>query len=462
MDKEFKTLVIGGGIVGAGIFWDLSLHGIDTLLVDRGDFASQTSQNSSKMLHGGIRYLENMDFNLVFEALHEKNLWKHLMPELCYEKPFLLPIYNTSKYNLFMTGIGLFAYDLLSSFQNSPYKILSKQQSLEMNPALRKDKLKGSGVYHDVIVDDAKLNIEIILDALAKNKNSQALNYKKVTKIVKEQIKYQVTLTDSFSGCETQVTVENIVTAVGPFTDQFLNDMDICPWENQLLPSKGIHVWLKKDALNINAPIVLQTKDGRIIFVIPHPNAILVGTTESDPEKDFFNIKATQKDIDYIIDNLNEYFKPTVSVDMIISSFAGVRPLAKDDESSLDKGKTSREHKTLQPFSNFFVIVGGKYTTFRVMGQDITRKITTSYQKSYSPLKTAQGFTPHSKYLKAPDEWPSEDELKIIIKDEMPKTLEDLINRRLSVYSPAHNNAQESVEQFVSKHKDFFNQYGLS
>lgn len=461
MKKRYQTVVIGGGIVGAGIFWDLSLHGIDTLLVDRGDFAAQTSQSSSKMLHGGIRYLENMDFNLVFEALHEKNLWKKMMPELCYEKPFLLPIYDSSKYNLFMTRVGLFVYDFLSSFQNSPYKILTKSQSLKINPALRKENLRGSGVYHDVIVDDAKLNLEVIFDGLSSNPSSSAVNYHKVVAISKTDTLYSVTIEDCHSKDRNMIEAENIVCATGPFTDNFMKEVNLFNWEDQLLPSKGIHIWLKKRALNITSPTVLQTDDGRILFVIPHEHSILVGTTETLPDEDFFNIQSTQRDEQYIIDNLNEYFEPHITKEMIIGSFAGVRPLVKDDSSSNDRGKTSREHKTIQPYSNFFVIVGGKYTTFRVMGQDISRGIVQSYGKSYSPNKTANSFIPHSVFVKAPDVLPSKDELKKIIKNELPKTVDDLIYRRLSIYTDAHWKADGSLEDFVRSHEEFFKEEGL-
>lgn len=455
--KYFPVTVIGGGIVGAGIFWDLSLHGVDTLLLDRGDFASQTSQSSSKMLHGGIRYLENLDFHLVFEALHEKNLWKERMPELCKEKSFVLPIYKESKYNLPMTQMGLFTYDLLSSFKNSPYRILSKQQTVNLNPSLKESTLKGAGVYYDVVVDDAKLNLEIIFDGLAQNKNSQALNYKKVIEITEEGHDYLVTYLDTLTGEQEIVKTSEVVVCTGPFTDQFMQKVAPFAWDNQLLPSKGIHLWLQPDALEINTPTVLQTKDGRILFVIPHENAILVGTTESQTSEDFFNIQSEEEEILYILDNLNHYFAPTVHRSSVISSFAGVRPLAKNESSSADRGKTSREHKVLQPRSNFHVIVGGKYTTFRVMGQDITRVIVGRLgQIPYNPLKTADRFQPHSHYLKAPEEMPSKKIIQEIIRTEFPRTIDDLLHRRLSVYSPNHWQLEESMDEFRKRYEGLF------
>ena len=154
IEPFYSTVIIGGGIVGGGIFRDLALHGVDTLLIDKGDFCSQTSQRSSKMLHGGIRYLENLDLRLVWEALHEKNLWKEILPTLCVEEAFHLPIYKgVSKYPLSLTRVALFLYDFLSSFKNAPYEIISASESLKRIPSFNAHGLKGCGIYHDVVMD---------------------------------------------------------------------------------------------------------------------------------------------------------------------------------------------------------------------------------------------------------------------------------------------------------------------
>ena len=176
ISDSYDVAIIGGGIVGAGIFRDLSLHGAKCLLVDKNDFTSQTSQNSSKMLHGGIRYLENLDFELVWEALHEKNLWLRIAPHLCFEKDFHFPVYKDSPKPLWMVRIGLMLYDFLSNFLNKPHSILSPKELHDKFPTLNREKLKGIGVYHDVVVDDAKLTLEVIYDALLEKKGS-AINY---------------------------------------------------------------------------------------------------------------------------------------------------------------------------------------------------------------------------------------------------------------------------------------------
>lgn len=182
LKDSYKTVIVGGGIVGAGIFRDLAMHGVETLLVEAGDFSSQTSERSSKMLHGGIRYLENMDFPLVFEALHEKNLWLKLTPHLTREVPFYMPVYKDSKRPLWMIRIGLFLYDFLSSFKNSPFSTRTKEECLNDIKNLNPEGLSGAGVYYDGIMDDSKITLEVIYDALEET-NTYAVNHTKVINV---------------------------------------------------------------------------------------------------------------------------------------------------------------------------------------------------------------------------------------------------------------------------------------
>ncbi len=440
--ESFDVVIIGGGIVGAGLFREQSLHGCKTLLLEQSDFNSQTSQGSSKMLHGGIRYLENMDFSLVFEALKEKNLWLKLTPHLTKEIPFYLPVYKESKWPLFFMRIGLFLYDLLSLFKNSPHRVLSISQTLKEMPSLRKDVLTGAGVYYDGIVDDAKLGLECIYDGL-NNKNCQALNYKKVVKVEKaENSHYQITYQDVLNNDIQIVSTKHLIFATGPFTDQVMKKLDI-PWSPRILPSKGTHLWLEENALPIKEAMVLQTKDGRIIFVIPKRKSILVGTTEHpiDANSEMLDIKPTKDEIDYLISVVNEYFPESkISHDNILSSFAAVRPLVKSSEAS---SKTSRLHKIFYPQENMYVLVGGKYTTFRKMAQDLNKiifkKLGIKHDKSLTlkPLKTTSIVKdPFNNSL-------NEEQVLKIIETEKVRTKEDLLSRRLSLPSIKHLTDQE-------------------
>ncbi len=465
--KHYKTVIVGGGIVGAGIFRDLALHGVETILIDKYDFSSQTSERSSKMLHGGIRYLENLDFALVFEALHEKNLWLKLTPHLAREVSFYLPVYKESKRPLWMIRIGLFLYDLLSNFKNSPHSVSSTKKVLAELPNLKSEGLKGAGIYYDAIMDDAKITLEVIYDAL-KEKCASALNHTAVLNVTKQNDKNRLTLKNQLDGDEYEITADVVIYALGPFTDHFLKNIPMYNWQDVLLPSKGSHIWISIKDLPLKYPIVMtpkseagQTSD-RVIFVIPHGDQVLVGTTEVECSDDYFNITPDQVEIDYLLNSLNDYFpKLKLNQSHILASFAGIRPLVKDNESS-DRGKTSREHKVFRPASNTYVIAGGKYTTFRVMGQEITREIAHHFGVAYNENLTISPL--RQKSVISPFEWkiPTAIELKKICETEMPKSFEDLLKRRLSISGRAiwiNRAAPIDFNNFFIEHLELLNKY---
>lgn len=458
---HYKVVVVGGGIVGAGIFRDLALHGLDCLLIEKKDFSSQTSERSSKMLHGGIRYLENMDFALVFEALHEKNLWLRLTPHLTREVPFYLPVFSDAKRPLWMIRIGMFLYDFLSSFENTPHRIFGASDVLKTIPILKSRGLRGAGVYYDGIMDDAKITLEVIYDAL-KEKCAKAQTYSEVVSVVKMDGNNVIHCKDQITGAESFVTSDQVIYALGPFTDHFLSSIPMYHWQNVLLPSKGSHLWIAAADLPLKNPIVMTTKDDRVIFVIPHGDQILVGTTEVPCNGEYFDIGPTEAEIDYLLSALNDYFpKLSLGRQHILSTFAGIRPLIKESGDD-NRGKTSREHKIFQPMSDTYVIAGGKYTTFRVIGQDITKDICHKYGKSYNNNLTLAPLRQPSVVL--PFEWkiPSRDELIAICEKEAPKTFQDLVYRRLSI--PSRKSWQlraggVDFDQYFLSHMDVLKKY---
>jgi glycerol-3-phosphate dehydrogenase len=453
--QEFDTAIIGGGIVGAGIFRDLAQHGMSTVLIDKKDFCSETSQKSSKMLHGGIRYLENLDFHLVFEALHEKNLWLKIAPHLCYEEEFYLPIFDDSKRPLWMMSIGLFLYDLLSSFQNSPFKIKRKISTLSSIPILKSDKLVGSGIYCDAIVDDSKMGLETIYDAL-KFKNTKALNYHEYISHESKAGHHKLKLKNHFSKEIIEIKCKHLIFALGPFTDKILTEQKI------LLPSKGSHLWFNKKDFPLEHPIVMTTKDDRVIFVIPQNGMVLVGTTEiPTSQEDLNNPVISEAEIEYLLKNLNFYF-PEIYLNKshIIGSFSGIRPLVKENDGN-SLGKTSREHKVIMPTSNTFVIAGGKYTTFRVMGQEISKIIVERKGKSYNPDCSKLALTQKSIIPAFHFRVPNEIELENILKCECPKTLNDLVIRRFGISNRKIWELKTKVDfnEYFLKHMNLLNQY---
>ncbi|MBP9679905.1 MAG: glycerol-3-phosphate dehydrogenase/oxidase [Bacteriovorax sp.] len=457
--KHYKTVIIGGGIVGAGLFRDLALHGIETHLIEKMDFSSQTSERSSKMLHGGIRYLENMDFALVFEALHEKNLWLKLLPHLAFETPFYLPVFQDSKRPMWMIRVGLFLYDFLSSFKNSPFQMKSRDEVLTDIPHLRSLGLKGAGVYYDAIMDDAKITLEVIFDAL-KEKNASAVNHTEVLNVKKENGHNTILCKNLLTQTTYEISAEKIIYALGPFTDRFLKKIPMYNWNDVLLPSKGSHLWFSAKDLPLLHPIVMTPKnedgksDNRVIFVIPQGDQVLVGTTEVTFSGDYFDTHPGQDEIQYLLKALNDYFPDlNLKSSHILSSFAGIRPLVKEGSGG-DLGKASREHKIYQPMHDTYVIAGGKYTTFRVMGQDITREICHKYGVSYNNSLSLKPLRQPS--IIFPLKWkvPSEEELILICETEMPKNFQDLVRRRLCIHGRA-------IWNLRSPHLDF-NDYFLS
>ena len=448
--ENWDCLIVGGGITGIAIFRDLCLHKTDALLIDKGDFSSQTSQSSSKMLHGGIRYLEKMDFSLVCEALREKNLWMQLTPHLVKEMPFVLPVYKGSKRPLWILKIGMFLYDLLSGFQNTPHKILDKKEVYRHFPDLKREGLQGAGLYYDSVMEDAKMALEVLYDALEKKNDNKALNYVEITKTSqRDNGSYTCLLTDTLTGKKREVSCQYLIFATGPFTDKILKKIPFIQWKDKLLPTKGSHFYLRKDVLKLKHALVLAAdehkKRKRIIFLIPHKEKILVGTTEVDPGEDFFNPKMSPEERDYLLAWIHAYFpKANVSQEDIISTFSGIRPLVSAGtlKTSTD---TTRRHKIYQPRSNLFVIIGGKYTTFRIMAQDLVRILFKHKRRAYyahlscSPLKKRSII--HSFEHNSIKRQHIED----IINNEFPRTLDDLIVRRIGLRSckEYHSNLRE-------------------
>lgn len=425
----YDVIVIGGGIVGAGVFRDLALQGANVLLLEKGDFASQTSQGSSKMLHGGVRYLENLDFGLVREALEEKNLWLKLAPQLAIEKEFHLPVYRDAKWPLPFVRAGLFFYDVLSHFQNRPAGHTDRQATLTRFPQLSSKGLRGAGTYYDGLVDDHKLALECLWDGEIEE-GATALNYQEVTEIHSGDINL-VRWRDRLNGQLGEARAKFLVFATGPFTDHLLPQWGF-PWEPVLLPSKGAHLWLEASALQLHGPMLLQSRDGRVVFVIPERGAILVGTTETEVCEEMFGIKASQADIDYLLKVLSDYFPSAgLGPQHIISSFAAVRPLVREPGST-NRAKTSRHHHVFRPSRTSYAILGGKYTTFRRMAHDVCHELVPRLGLPYNPNLTLNPLRHHSVVGTFTNRAVDSKAIEQILAQEKVRTMEDLVHRRLS------------------------------
>lgn len=384
-EKIYDVAIIGGGITGIGIFRDLSLHGISSVIIEKNEFCEDTSAKSSKMLHGGIRYLEQLDFTLVRDALQEKSVWMNLTPKQAYEKMFYLPLFKDSKHSPLLIRMGMFLYSKILSRNITKGGYVNSKKLKKIMPSLKKEKLRGAGFYTDAIMDDEELGKVCLKDAL-KLQKGRALNFTEVLSVTKKDELYQLEVKSS---TETKtLRARFVVMAVGPYTDQVAQKLIGPSWENIMVPSKGIHLWLKHEAIKLKEAVVLVTKDDRVVFVIPQEKGILLGTTDTFIEPDFKDVEPNQEEIDYLLTEVNEYFPDAkVTSDSIISSYAGVRPLVKDT-SAITASDVSRHHQIVRPDSHFFVIAGGKYTTFRLMAQDVVRPISNLLGVQYSSAKS--------------------------------------------------------------------------
>ena len=381
--REFDLVVIGGGITGAGIARDAAMRGLQVAVIEARDFASGTSSKSSKLLHGGIRYLEQFQLQLVFEASHERRLHSSfLSPHLAHPVPFLIPVYPWSPHHLLTVGFGVFLYDALAMFRNHGSRLLWKDACLQEEPRLESRGLKGGVVYHDVVMDDARMVVENIHSAVFHG--AVAANYLVVRGFDKDgtgQIS-GVWVKDSLAkdaGKDFLVRGKAYVNASGPWSD-YIRRLDNPSAELRLRPTKGVHLVLPNECLGKKHAFVLTAKkDNRVFFSIPWYDRTLVGTTDTDyrPEIDgkIGDICAHPNEVDYLMEGVHRTFPgANVTSEDIISTFAGLRPLVAK-AGAKGPSDVSREHLIWQEPSGLITIAGGKYTTYRVMAEQTVDRV---------------------------------------------------------------------------------------
>ena len=377
-NEDFDLLIIGGGITGAGVARDAAGRGLKVALIESHDFAEGTSSRSSKLVHGGIRYLENMEFHLVFEALSERTKLFEIAPHLVHPLRFMIPLYKTSRVGMFKMGLGMILYDALALFRSPQvHERLNAQKTIERMAIVKKDGLVGSFVYSDAYMDDARLVFETLRSA--NEDNAVCVNYIKAKKSIFQSSEKQdkvsgLEVEDSFTGEKFIIRAKHVISTVGPWTD-LVGEKMISDWKNILRPTKGIHLTLKKDRLPLTSAVVMAAeKSSRIVFAIPRHEMIIIGTTDTDFNGDPENAAVTQDDVTYLLKITNEYFPGAQLFEKdIISTYVGVRPLVKDDSST--EGKTSREHTILNDPRGFTFVAGGKYTTYRLMSEQIVDQV---------------------------------------------------------------------------------------
>lgn len=366
---EFDLVIIGGGIVGAGVARDAASRGMSVLLIEARDFAFGTSSRSSKLIHGGIRYLEHLEFALVFEALSERQVLFEIAPHLVHPLRFVLPVFDDSRVGMFKMGCGMWLYDFLARFRGGAHERLERYATLQRVPSLKEKGLVGSYVYSDAYMDDDRLVLETLRSA--NEFGAVCLNYVEAGAPEFEDGKLsRLGCRDRLGGGEWKVKAKHFLSTVGPWTDLFGHKI-FSEWKNILKPSKGIHLTLPRGRLPLKDAVVMADDvNERIVFGIPRHEMVIVGTTDTPFSGDPEDVRANEEDVRYLHRMVTEYFpKADLHRSDYLASYAGVRPLVKSDEASV--GKTSREHAILSDPRGITFVAGGKYTTYRRMAEDI-------------------------------------------------------------------------------------------
>jgi glycerol-3-phosphate dehydrogenase len=367
-DESFDLLVIGGGINGAGVAREAALRGLKTALVDKGDFGGGTSSRSSKLVHGGFRYLETGDFGLVLEASRERDLLRRrLAPHLVTPLRFFFPVYRGGPVPLWKLRCGLLLYDLLAAFRNiERHRIVHAAGAHEAEPRLRTEGLRGGALYFDCFTDDARLVLENVLGA--EQAGAVCANYLGVESLEKDDHGWLTAarVRDFDCGGEALVVrARAIVNATGPWLDRVraLDDRRAMPI---LRPTKGAHIVLPRERIGNRQAIALHTvRDGRLIFVIPWEEHTIVGTTDTDYEGTPDEVVADARDIGYLLETVNAYFPAAHLKERdVVSSFAGLRPLVAGTEAEAPS-EVSREEALFESSSGLISLGGGKLTTYR-------------------------------------------------------------------------------------------------
>lgn len=371
-NDHFDLLIIGGGITGAAVARDASMRGLKVALIESNDFAGGTSSRSSKLIHGGIRYLENFEFHLVFEALNERTKLFEIAPHLVHHLRFMIPLYKSSRVGMFKMGLGMWLYDLLSLFQAPEmHERLNSKETFSDMPILNTKDLKGSYIYSDAYMDDDRLVHETLRSA--NEHGAICVNYVKALNAKSFKPDMQIEVEDQLNKENFLVSAQHVVSTVGPWTD-LVGEKLLSDWKKILRPTKGIHLTFSKERLPLTSAVVMAAeKSNRIVFAIPRHEMVIVGTTDTDYSGNPRDVKVEPEDICYLLDITNQYFPHAeLKIADIISSYAGVRPLVHDESGS--EGKTSREHTILHDSRGFTFVAGGKYTTHRLMAEQIVNQ----------------------------------------------------------------------------------------
>ncbi|WP_298486204.1 glycerol-3-phosphate dehydrogenase/oxidase [uncultured Maribacter sp.] len=388
---KFDLAIIGGGVTGAGIALDAASRGLKVCLVEKNDFASGTSNKSTKLIHGGLRYLKQFEIGLVRESGSERAIVHKLAPHLVIPEKMLLPLVKGGTYGKMMTSIGLKVYDFLADVKgNDRRKMLNKEETLSKESLLNQDIVLGGGLYAEYRTDDARLTIEIIKKAVSFGATiinyceMESYNYNDDSKIK------SLNCTDNNTGNTFKIKARSYVSAAGPWVDK-LRTKDHSMNNKYLHLTKGVHIVFPYEKLPVKQPLYFDVPDGRMIFAIPRGRATYVGTTDTNYSGNLERVVATKNDAEYLLNAINATFPDVnLSINDIESNWAGLRPLIHEEDK--DPSELSRKDELFISESGLISIAGGKLTGYRRMAdrviEAVLKTMKSKYKKDLKKSKT--------------------------------------------------------------------------
>ncbi len=406
--QEFDLVIIGGGVTGAGVAREAALKGYSFIILDKNDFAFGTSSRSSKLAHGGLRYLSGGEFGLVRESVTERNWLRNHLPHNVRPLGFMYCIYENSKDKVRTIRMALRIYDWLSNIKSDfknyrKAKFFSPEFVEEFEPCVTREekelgKLKWAGFYYDTNIDDARLTLETIKEGLQINESSVALNYTKVESYIKDGGRVQgVKVRDELSGETFEVKGKAVIACGGIWSDEVMAGTDFD--SKKIYPTKGVHIVVPNERVgNRNGFGIRSFDDGRFFFVLRRGKVTVIGTTDTDYYKESSNLDepwCTKEDSDYLLRTVNRIFPHAqLTEDDIIGTYAGIRPLIKQ-EGAANESAVSREHEIFESKDGVVAMAGGKLTTYRLMAEELLNYLVDkSYIPGYSkPEYKKSGYT---------------------------------------------------------------------
>jgi glycerol-3-phosphate dehydrogenase len=451
--KTFDLLIVGGGITGAGIARDAAMRGLSVALVDKGDFAGGTSSRSSRLIHGGVRYLEHGHLRLVFEASAERRRLLRIAPHLVRPLAFTWPVYTGQRLSRWKLAAGLTVYDLLALFRNvARHRRLSASDLLAAEPRLRSSELLGGVRYFDAATDDARLTVANVLDA--QRYGAVAANHVAFTSITEATGGVRLArVEDALSGDRAEVRALALVNATGPWSDE-VQRMETAATQRRVQGSKGAHIAVRRERVgNTDAVTMIHPRDGRVMFTLPAGPHTIVGTTDTFTTASPDEVRASEGDVAYLLEAVNAFF-PDARLDRqdVIAAWAGIRPLLPTTGSSVS---ATREH-LITTSGRSVVIAGGKLTTYRVMARQAVDAVQRILRRPPGRAPTGDRMLPA---VGGPDNVEGDvvpgltyrlADLRRAVDRELAATLGDLLIRRTRVAFETPDNGRAAARRVAT------------